>query len=128
MLEHLALRDRRILRHTDRTRDAPDHRLEDQTLPRQLRDLVQRVERVPQMVEDPHEEHIVETRAEEIDVDRAEQARQRAESRRSEGGRRSMEDMYRAEAAMRRSMVRLKIGRRQRGRQAAQSNQPGGTG
>src|SRR5690606_16610506 len=49
-------------------RDAPDHRLEDQTLPRQLRDLVQRVERVPQMVEDPHEEHIVETRAEEIDV------------------------------------------------------------
>lgn len=54
-------------------------------------------------------------RAEEIDVDRAEQARSRAESFRSEG-RRATEDMIRADAAMRRSMVRLKVGRRQRGR------------
>lgn len=55
-------------------------------------------------------------RAEEIDVDRAEEARQRSESRRSES-RGATEDMIRAEAAMRRSLVRLKIGRRQRGRQ-----------
>lgn len=53
-------------------------------------------------------------RAEEIDVDRAEQARQRAESRKSEGTSRT-EDMIRAEAAMRRSMVRLKISRRRQG-------------
>lgn len=55
-------------------------------------------------------------RAEEIDVDRAEQARQRAESRRGEGTS-ATEDMIRAEAAMRRSMVRLKISRRRQGRQ-----------
>jgi F-type H+-transporting ATPase subunit epsilon len=61
-------------------------------------------------------------RAEEIDVDRAEEARRRAESRRGESGRRAAEDMIRAEAAMRRSLVRLKIGRRQRGRQPG----PGG--
>ena len=53
-------------------------------------------------------------RAEEIDVDRAEEARQRAESRKSEGTSRT-EDMIRAEAAMRRSMVRLKISRRRQG-------------
>ncbi|MEX2425143.1 MAG: F0F1 ATP synthase subunit epsilon [Thermomicrobiaceae bacterium] len=55
-------------------------------------------------------------RAEEIDVDRAEEARQRAESFKSEGAR-ATEDMIRAEAAMRRSMVRLKISRRRQGRQ-----------
>ena len=53
-------------------------------------------------------------RAEEIDVDRAEEARQRAESRKSEGTS-AAEDMIRAEAAMRRSMVRLKISRRRQG-------------
>jgi F-type H+-transporting ATPase subunit epsilon len=55
-------------------------------------------------------------RAEEIDVDRAEVARQRAESRRIEGTS-ATEDMIRADAAMRRSMVRLKISRRRQGRQ-----------
>jgi F-type H+-transporting ATPase subunit epsilon len=55
-------------------------------------------------------------RAEEIDVDRAEVARQRAESRKTEGTS-ATEDMMRAEAAMRRSMVRLKISRRRQGRQ-----------
>jgi F-type H+-transporting ATPase subunit epsilon len=56
-------------------------------------------------------------RAEEIDVDRAEVARQRAESRKSEVTTSATEDMIRAEAAMRRSMVRLKISRRRQGRQ-----------
>jgi F-type H+-transporting ATPase subunit epsilon len=67
-------------------------------------------------------------RAEEIDVDRAEEARSRAESFRTEGRRGATEDMIRADAAMRRSMVRLRVGRRQRGRQAAgsRSQQPGG--
>jgi F-type H+-transporting ATPase subunit epsilon len=55
-------------------------------------------------------------RAEEIDVDRAEVARERAVSRKSEGTS-ATEDMMRAEAAMRRSMVRLKISRRRQGRQ-----------
>jgi F-type H+-transporting ATPase subunit epsilon len=59
-------------------------------------------------------------RAEEIDVDRAEEARSRAESRRSDR-QAAAEDMIRADAAMRRSMVRLKISRRRQGRQ-----QPGG--
>lgn len=54
-------------------------------------------------------------RAEEIDLDRAEQARARAESRRSDR-QAAAEDMIRAEAAMRRSMVRLKISRRRQGR------------
>lgn len=57
-------------------------------------------------------------RAEEIDVDRAEDARSRAASRRSEGTG-ATEDMMRAEAAMRRSMVRLKISRRRQGRQGS---------
>lgn len=66
-------------------------------------------------------------RAEEIDVDRAEQARQRAESRKSEG-RRAAEEMIRADAAMRRSLVRLRIGRRRRGRQQSGGGEssPGG--
>ncbi len=62
-------------------------------------------------------------RAEEIDVDRAEEARERAESRKTEGGQ-ATEEMMRAEAAMRRSMVRLQISRRRRGRQ--QQQQSGG--
>jgi F-type H+-transporting ATPase subunit epsilon len=68
-------------------------------------------------------------RAEEIDVDRAEEARLRAESRRAESSRTAAEEMIRAEAAMRRSLVRLKIGRRQRGRQPGPGpggSQPGG--
>lgn len=66
-------------------------------------------------------------RAEEIDVDRAEQARQRAESRKSEA-RRAAEEMIRADAAMRRSLVRLRIGRRRRGRQQSGGGEssPGG--
>lgn len=65
-------------------------------------------------------------RAEEIDVDRAEQARQRAESRKSDS-RQAAEEMIRADAAMRRSMVRLRIGRRRRGRQGSGSeSSPGG--
>jgi F-type H+-transporting ATPase subunit epsilon len=63
-------------------------------------------------------------RAEEIDVDRAEVARQRAESHRAEG-RGATEDMIRAEAAMRRSMVRLKISRRRQGRQQSGGGSPG---
>lgn len=53
-------------------------------------------------------------RAEEIDVARAEAARQRAESRISE--RLTDVDLARAELALRRSMVRLRVGRRTRGR------------
>lgn len=65
-------------------------------------------------------------RAEEIDVDRAEEARQRAESRKSDS-RRAAEEMIRADAAMRRSMVRLRIGRRRRGRQqSGGESSPGG--
>jgi F-type H+-transporting ATPase subunit epsilon len=63
-------------------------------------------------------------RAEEIDVDRAEEARQRAESRKGERRAGSAEDMMRADAAMRRSLVRLKLGRKQRTRQAGPGGAP----
>jgi F-type H+-transporting ATPase subunit epsilon len=65
-------------------------------------------------------------RAEEIDVDRAEQARSRAETRKGERG--SVEEMLRVEAAMRRSMVRLKISRRQRARGPRPTDSPSGSG
>jgi F-type H+-transporting ATPase subunit epsilon len=63
-------------------------------------------------------------RAEEIDVERAEEARHRAETRKGE--RVSVEEMLRTEAAMRRSMVRLKISRRQRARGPRSTDGPGG--
>ena len=55
-------------------------------------------------------------RAEEIDTERADAARQRAETQKGE--RASAEEIMRAEYAMRRSMVRLKISRRRRSRPA----------
>jgi F-type H+-transporting ATPase subunit epsilon len=64
-------------------------------------------------------------RAEEIDTDRAEEARRRAETRKGERG--SVEEMLRTEAAMRRSMVRLKISRRQRARGPRATDSPGST-
>lgn len=53
-------------------------------------------------------------RAEEIDLARAEAARQRAETRIAQ--RRTDIDLARAEVALQRSLIRLKVGRRGRGR------------
>lgn len=53
-------------------------------------------------------------RAEEIDLARAESARQRAETRISQHP--PEIDLVRAEAALKRSLIRLKVGRRSRGR------------
>jgi F-type H+-transporting ATPase subunit epsilon len=62
-------------------------------------------------------------RAEEIDVERAEAARRRAEE--FLGRAKEEEDFARAEAALRRSIIRLKVAeRRHRGRQ--QLGGPGG--
>ena len=63
-------------------------------------------------------------KAEEIDVDRAEEARHRAESRKGERRAGAAEEMMRVDAAMRRSLVRLKLGRKQRARQAGTSGTP----
>ncbi|MGA7672426.1 MAG: F0F1 ATP synthase subunit epsilon [Nitrolancea sp.] len=54
-------------------------------------------------------------RAEDIDLDRAQTARDRAEARLSE--RTAQIDFTRAEIALRRSMIRLRVGQRTRGRQ-----------
>lgn len=52
-------------------------------------------------------------RAEEIDVERAEAARRRAEEVMAEGPREDM-DLAQAQAALRRSMIRLKVARQRR--------------
>jgi len=62
-------------------------------------------------------------RSEEIDVARAQAARDRAESR--VANRTSEIDLARAEASLRRSVLRLRIGQRVRGRQST-SGRPGG--
>ncbi len=64
-------------------------------------------------------------RAEEIDIARAEAARQRAEARLSQ--QLSDVDLARAEAAIRRAIVRIRVGRRARGRGAGTPAQPAQT-
>jgi F-type H+-transporting ATPase subunit epsilon len=69
-------------------------------------------------------------RAEEIDEERAEAARQRAEEIMAQKRREDV-DLARAEAAMRRSMIRLKVARRKRrhgGRTPGAGPSPGGGG
>jgi F-type H+-transporting ATPase subunit epsilon len=56
-------------------------------------------------------------RAEEIDLERAEQARQRAESTMEQKHREDV-DFVRAEAALRRSLIRIKVARRRRRRRS----------
>jgi F-type H+-transporting ATPase subunit epsilon len=56
-------------------------------------------------------------RVEEIDLQRAEVARQRAETRLADGTRRDL-DLERAELALRRSAVRLRVGNRRSGGRA----------
>ena len=56
-------------------------------------------------------------RAEEIDVDRAEEARQRAEEALKE--KRDSAELAAAEAAMRRALIRLRLAQRARGRRGA---------
>jgi F-type H+-transporting ATPase subunit epsilon len=52
--------------------------------------------------------------AREIDIDRAERARERAEKRLAEAKREEL-DHIRAEAALKRSLIRLKVARKSRG-------------
>jgi len=68
-------------------------------------------------------------RAEEIDLERAEAARQRAEAIMAQK-RRDDEDFVRAEAALRRSLMRLKVARRKRryGGRPAGPEHPSGLG
>lgn len=54
-------------------------------------------------------------RADEISLERAQEARDRAQ-RVIEAGGLSMDDLIRAEAALRRALVRLKVGEKRRGR------------
>lgn len=56
-------------------------------------------------------------RADDINIDRAAAARERAENRLEAGGL-SVDDMVRAEAALRRAMVRLKVAKSQGGRRS----------
>jgi len=55
-------------------------------------------------------------RAEEIDEERAEQARQRALARLAEAEKSAPEDVLRAQAAMRRAMIRLKVAQKKKRR------------
>ncbi len=68
-------------------------------------------------------------RAEEIDVSRAEEARRKAEETMAQKHREDV-DFARAEAALRRSMIRLKVARRKRRREGRgpQPGQPPGSG
>lgn len=54
-------------------------------------------------------------RADEISLERAREARDRAQ-RMIEAGSLSMDDLIRAEAALRRALIRLKVGEKRRGR------------